>query len=622
MPIDREDALKKAEKLLRQGRLEAAIAEYVRVADDQPRDWTTANTLGDLYARAGLYEKAAKQYTRIAEHFDREGFYSKAAALFKKILKLSPDDEAAQLQLAELSVKQGLLADAKVQFASVADRRRSRGDRRGADEIVIRLGALDPSDFEAQRAAARALADGGDAAGAAERFRALSSDLFERNREREGVDALRSAVELDPADVGGRARLARVYLGMGDVAHAREFLDAEAAGTDPGLLLALAQIELNSGRYPEAKQALGRALEIDASLANDVVNIGWSLSTRNPDAAFACISVASNAAIARGDYQTGAQMLQEYVARSAAPIPPLLRLVEVCVDGGLEEMMYETQAQLCDAYLASGQAGDARVIAEDLVAREPWEQQHLKRFRQALTMLRVSDPDTVIAERLNGQVPFIATDRFPSQPAPEPAAPSAAEPPWPVRPTPPTAAPPGARQTPAQHHTLEVDLTSALLSLDAASQGAMPPPPKSLDDAFSRARESAGRQPGAEEAREQLRLARTYLDMGLLDDGIKALERAARSPRHRFEAAATLGRLYRQRNQTQQAVEWMERAVEAPAPSADEGRAVLYELGVALEDTGETARALAVFLELQSDAGSFRDVQARVIRLSRVEAGD
>jgi hypothetical protein len=74
--------------------------------------------------------------------------------------------------------------------------------------------------------------------------------------------------------------------------------------------------------------------------------------------------------------------------------------------------MYETQAQLCDAYLASGQAPEARVIAEDLVAREPWEQAHIERFRRALLMLRIGDPDTVIAERLSGQVPFVATDRF------------------------------------------------------------------------------------------------------------------------------------------------------------------------------------------------------------------
>ena len=47
----------------------------------------------------------------------------------------------------------------------------------------------------------------------------------------------------------------------------------------------------------------------------------------------------------------------------------------------------------------------------------------------------------------------------------------------------------------------------------------------------------------------------------------------------------------------------------------------LYDLGDTLEAGGETARALAVFLELQADAGDFRDVARRVERLSRVQTG-
>ena len=40
-----------------------------------------------------------------------------------------------------------------------------------------------------------------------------------------------------------------------------------------------------------------------------------------------------------------------------------------------------------------------------------------------------------------------------------------------------------------------------------------------------------------------------------------------------------------------------------------------------VEESGDTARALAVFLELQSEAGDYRDVAERVERLARVETG-
>ena len=42
--------------------------------------------------------------------------------------------------------------------------------------------------------------------------------------------------------------------------------------------------------------------------------------------------------------------------------------------------MYSAQAQLADAYIAAGAATEARFIAEDLVAREPWEQVEPRAF--------------------------------------------------------------------------------------------------------------------------------------------------------------------------------------------------------------------------------------------------
>ena len=52
MPLDREATLRQAERLKGQGRLDLAIAEYVRLVEEQPRDWNAVNALGDLYLHA------------------------------------------------------------------------------------------------------------------------------------------------------------------------------------------------------------------------------------------------------------------------------------------------------------------------------------------------------------------------------------------------------------------------------------------------------------------------------------------------------------------------------------------------------------------------------------------
>ena len=82
-----------------------------------------------------------------------------------------------------------------------------------------------------------------------------------------------------------------------------------------------------------------------------------------------------------------------------------------------------------------------------------------------------------------------------------------------------------------------------------------------------------------------------------------------------------LARICRQQGDVAGALEWFERAAEAPAPTVDEGYALLYDLGVTLEEAGETARALAVFLELLAESGDYRDVSDRADRLTRVQTG-
>ena len=634
MAFDRDATLKKAEKLVRQGRLDLAIVEYLRVVDDNPGDWSTANTLGELYAKAGQPNEAVEQYDRIAAHFAEDGFYPKAAALYKKILKIKANDEAALIALADISAKQGLLADAKSYLNAVAARRKGRGDSRGAAEIIVRLGEIDPLDYDARLASARMLEQMGDDENAGKRYRSLYDDLLEKGRPTEAIEMLKELVRLNPLESEARATLARTALANGDIASAREFLDEHHAGDDPALLTALVEIELRTGEIQHARNICGRLLALDGTRRGDILQIAWSFLDSSPDTTFVCVDAVVDSAVSASAFEEAAAALQAFGRRSPGQIPALLKLVEVCVDGGLESAMYEAQERLTDAYLAASQGPEARAIAEDLVAREPWEPAHIDRFRRALVLMRVSDPDTLIAERLSGQAPFMAHDPFfdpPKEPAPGAAA---ADPPleqaeaasagMPAAAAdesldvpgddaelgpPPIVAPVQARSSE------EIDLTSVL---DGAPVAAAPK--KDLDQVFSEIREQAAGD-DQDFSDQHMTLARTYLEIGMLDEALASLQTAVRSPRQRFEAASALGRLFQRRGEPGTAIEWLERAAEAPAPSEDAARELLYELGVLLDESGETSRALAVFLELQSDAGDYRDVPSRIDRLARVQTG-
>ncbi len=663
--FDREGTLKKAEKALRQGRIDVAIDEYRRIIDKHPRDWNSANALGDLYVRANQIENGVTQYTRIADHLAEEGFYPKAAAVYKKILKIKPDHDHAALQSAEMAAKQGLTLDAKTFLHAAAERRRARGDTRGAAEITIRIGALDPEDLDARLSAARAAAETGDKAAALREYTAVGVEYDQQGRPDEALGAFQLAFELnsqdpelrrrllsgylqsgllararaiadsvaelrelaaaldeagrgedlldvlaaiaqkDPHDAATRARLTRALVNKGELEKARAFLTPKTAGQDAGLWLTLAEIELSAGRMTEGRDAAAQVIRLDPSSRDAVLDLAWRLTEQSPDAGYLCVDAVVDAARAERDYAAAVAALEPFVIRVPSHIVALMRLVDVCVDGGLDRAMYEAQAQLADAYLEVGRGLEARIISEDLVAVDSANRANLDRFRRALVMTGESDPDKVINERVSGESPFFSTDVLDlnefeelndagesdvSSEAPEVAS-----------------ADSGESSMEAPMATVESSdawqSTSESESLESSEE--------SHDDAAQAVLE--------QRAAEQYRLALTYRELGMYDDSVQALEEAARSPRQRFDACSLLGRIYQEREETALAVMWLERAAESPPPTRDAGRALLYDLGQALDELGEPSRALAVFVELESESRGYRDVSDRIERLSKVQ---
>lgn len=306
----------------------------------------------------------------------------------------------------------------------------------------------------------------------------------------------------------------------------------------------LADVEkrLRDGRVAHARELLQAFARRGETERNAVVELGGRLSHGDPPAAAVCVEAAADAWAEAGDFVTAAAVLQEFSLGSPGQISALLRLVEICVEGGLETAMKEAQAQLVDAYLDAGRADEARVVAEDLVTLQPDEPAHHERLRRARMM--ASTP--------------VATG--------------------------------GSAQ--------EIDLTDLLEDLDGGEHL-----PDATDDV------------------EPLELGRTYLEMGMPDEAIGPLQAAAHEAATRFDASVALAGIYRQRGDLPLAIEWYERAAASAAPSVDASRALLYDLADLLEMSGEGARALAVFMEINATDPRFRDVADRVTRLAGTDEG-
>lgn len=210
MPVNREETLKTAEKLLKQGKIAAAIEEYVRLVEDKPDDWNMTNALGDLYVKAGQTERAAEQFNRAADHLYGEGFFPRAAAVYKKVLKVQSNDDHALWQLADIAGRNGLSLDARSHYNRLIQDRRGAGDEQGATDCVIRLGQLGDANVDAKRVAAQALVDRGETKPAARLILGIADIHTKEGRGPDALATLREAAQLDPDDGEIQEKLAAV----------------------------------------------------------------------------------------------------------------------------------------------------------------------------------------------------------------------------------------------------------------------------------------------------------------------------------------------------------------------------------------------------------------------------
>src|SRR5262249_60594069 len=144
MAVKREQVVQTAEKYVARGKIEPAIREYRKLLEENPNDINTLNRVGDLYARIQRIDEAVDFFNQIAEQYAGEGFFVKAIAIYKKIIKLNPTHLEVYERLAELYAKQGLVNEARTQYQVLADYYQKHENPTSAIAIYNKMAELEP----------------------------------------------------------------------------------------------------------------------------------------------------------------------------------------------------------------------------------------------------------------------------------------------------------------------------------------------------------------------------------------------------------------------------------------------------------------------------------------------
>ena len=126
------------------GQYDKAIKEYLKIVKEDPKDVRVWLKIGDLYAKKNAKGEATETYMKVAKFYSEQGFYLKAVAVYKQILKVDPRLVEVNLKLAELYRQLGLLSDAMQHFEMVAAFFHREGKTKEALATIRQLVDLDP----------------------------------------------------------------------------------------------------------------------------------------------------------------------------------------------------------------------------------------------------------------------------------------------------------------------------------------------------------------------------------------------------------------------------------------------------------------------------------------------
>ena len=216
MAFNKEKVMDAARKFVEKGQIDKAIKEYLRVVKEDPQDVRVWLKVGDLYARKGQKQEATDTYLKVARFYQDQGFFTKAVAVFKQILKLDGRLVEVHLKLAELYRQLGLMSDAMQHFEQVAAHFHREGKTKEALATVRQLVDLDPQNVATRIKLAELYSKEGMTEDAVSEFTAICDQLRRQNRIDDFVKVAERLLWHRPELRDLNREMAGLYLRKGD----------------------------------------------------------------------------------------------------------------------------------------------------------------------------------------------------------------------------------------------------------------------------------------------------------------------------------------------------------------------------------------------------------------------
>jgi tetratricopeptide (TPR) repeat protein len=432
MAYNKSKHVEAAQKLLNQGKVPQAIAEYQQILKYEPRDQVTLMTIGELYIRQGETFQAIDYFERLAQIFVGDGFLTKAIAVYKRIAKLAPEEIRPLEKLADLYVQQGVMSEARPLFLQLAELHLKNNRQPEAVALLKKLLLAEPDNLRIQIRLADLYQAMGQTNEAVETYVSAAQRSLARGDQGEAEKLADKALKLDAGNLAAITVKARAYSSQGNAAQAAELLaktpNLEKGGEQTELLL---DLYAKNGKWDEAESLARRVFDADAKNFGPVQKVAEALlESGQTDKAMALIAHLRITMIDSGEHEVIGRLLNDLAARTPGRLEPLEWLVDTYGRTSDSFRLPDALAHLVDGLAAAGKLDRAKEVCEQLVDRQPESESAKRKLNDILRKLGQPtgpEPVAIPDEPLQAELPKPEAPKVrPS--APEPLAESKPEP--------------------------------------------------------------------------------------------------------------------------------------------------------------------------------------------------
>src|SRR4051794_19882138 len=138
---------------------------------------------------------------------------------------------------------------------------------------------------------------------------------------------------------------------------------------------------------------------------------------------------------------------------------------------------------------------------------------------------------------------------------------------------------------------------------------------QSLEEIFKEFKKGVEQQLDSEDYDTHYNLGIAYKEMGLIDEAIGEFQLASKDPKRAVECASMLGLCFLEKGMPQLAIKWYRKGLEMPEITEEEHIGLLYDLGSAYVEVGDTDNGQKAFMEVYGMNSKYRDIVSRIKQL-------